>query len=127
MILEVLLTDECVDIIAYNNKYSLLDFLEGLIDNGDFTYEELEELDELSFENVVYMYLADMVNSANGIKYTNFDELFSEIDEYVKYNSENGITEYSLLYELLANLEYYEFDVDMIADDYSNFKFNFNN
>jgi hypothetical protein len=124
MILEVLLTDECVDIIAYNNKYSLLDFLEGLIDNGDFTYEEL---DELSFENVVYMYLADIVNSANGIKYTNFDELFSEIDEYVKYNSENGITEYSLLYELLANLEYYGFDVDMIADDYSNFKFNFNN
>lgn len=123
MILEALLTDECSDIIAHNGNYSLLDFLEGLIyDNGDYTFEEL---DELGFEKVVYMYLADMVNSANGIKYTNFDEIFQEIDEYVKNNSD--IDEHSLLYELLANLEYYGFDVDLLTEDYVYFKFNFNN
>lgn len=125
MILDALLTDECSDIIAHNGNYSLLDFLEGLIyDNGDYTFEEL---DDLGFEKVVYMYLADMVNSANGIKYTNFNEVFQEIDEYVEYNSENGITEHSLLYELLANLEYYGFDVDLLTEDYVYFKFNFNN
>lgn len=97
--------------------------MEGLIyDNGDYTFEEL---DELGFEKVVYMYLADMVNSANGIKYTNFDEIFQEIDEYVKNNSD--IDEHSLLYELLANLEYYGFDVDLLTEDYVYFKFNFNN
>lgn len=123
MILEALLTDECSDIIAHNGNYSLLDFLEGLIyDNGDYTFEEL---DDLGFEKVVYMYLADMVNSANGIKYTNFDEIFQEIDEYVKNNSD--IDEHSLLYELLANLEYYGFDVDLLIEDYVYFKFNFNN